>query len=385
MTTRMTTPFFALLAGVAAALWLAPSAAAALKLTVINESGRPQTRAVVYHEDANGERKNTLGTNANGMVPVGSIVKVVAGDRIRVTRHQQGTGCVPPEGKQGVVYRVPDPVPTQDTITLPDIVDVAAVPAHATAHDKEERLFVGLINRARKQAGLQPVELSTTASMIAFTHRQGCPSAREVLSDLSWPDSSEYLAGGGVVGSLWAPGARRAFDEIKRGNTHLGADRRMIGVVRHGTRWTYRLLRGCDPATYSLCGATGDYGLEPGTGPGGGGNASGPRPSGLRLAQVKQKRKKLRLIYRVKPAASGPAQLSIERPKRKAAKRLLRKRGSRYVLRLRGSRSKWIRVRISRPGSQQFRAAELCHRVKLKRIKGKKAKRWVAAKVRRCR
>lgn len=382
MNTRMTTPFFAILAGVAAALWLAPSAAAALKLTVLNESGRPQTGVVVYHEDANGERKNTLGTNANGMVPVGSIVKVVPGDRIRVTRHQQGTGCVPPEGKQGVVYRVPDPVPTQDTITLPDIVDVAAVPAHATAHDEEERLFVGLINRARKQAGLQPVELSTTASMIAFTHRQGCPSAREVLSDLSWPDSSEYLAGGDVFG---APGARGAFDEIKRGNTHLGADRRMIGVVRHGTRWTYRLLRGCDPATYPVCGATGDYGLEPGTGPGGGGNASGPRPSGLRLAQVKQKRKKLRLIYRVKPAASGPAQLSIERPKRKAAKRLLRKRGSRYVLRLRGSRSKWIRVRISRPGSQQFRAAELCHRVKLKRIKGKKAKRWVAAKVRRCR
>lgn len=383
MNTRMTTPFFALLAGVAAALWLAPSAAAALKLTVLNESGRPQTRVVVYHEDANGERKDTLGTNANGMVTVGTFSKLVAGDRIRFTRHQQGTGCVPPEGKQGVVYRVPDPVPTRDTMTLPDIVDVAAVPAHATAHDEEERLFVGLINRARKQAGLQPVELSTTASMIAFIHRQGCPSAREVLADLSWPDSSEYLAGGSVFG---APGARGAFDEIKRGNTHLGADRRMIGVVRHGSRWTYRLLRGCDdPEAYPVCGATGDYGLEPGGGPGGGGNASGPRPSGLRLAQVKQKRKKLRLIYRVKPAASGPARLSIERPKRKAAKRLLRKRGSRYVLRLRGSRSKWIRVRISRPGSQQFRAAELCHRVKLKRIKGEKAKRWVAAKVRRCR
>ena len=130
---------------------------------------------------------------------------------------------------------------------------------------------------------------------------------------------------------------------------------------------------------YPACEHTGDFGAPPRRK----GKGAGPGVKGTGLLQAKQKRRKLRVAYRIRDAEGRPRfWLEGKRGGKRALK--AKRKGAKYTLRLRASRRGWVRLRaeVLASGGEPVR---LCHRVKLKRVKGKAAKRWTKAKVRSCR
>lgn len=212
-----------------------------------------------------------------------AISGVAPGDQLHITR-DKNTSCPAPEGAAGVVYTVPNPVPSSATITLPSSSFASSDPAVSNP----ERGEVGLINQERAAAnatdGLTaaepgyrwPLQISTVLSDAADRYSNyleatggvsnddplahchaGSPASR--IIDRGYPYShsgyGEIISGCGS-----AYGAFNCWKEsIPHHANMLNPSWRVIGVGRVAGTWTADFQPACTIAC-ERAGLTGDYG-----------------------------------------------------------------------------------------------------------------------------
>jgi uncharacterized protein YkwD len=198
-----------------------------------------------------------------------------SGDELHITRDASGParGCSPPEA-HGVIYTVPSPAPANVTITLP----ASNGPANDPARSSTERGFVGLVNQARTQNGVPPLEIASVLSEAADRYSNysysvgvsgpalghcasGSPQSR--IIDVGYP-TNRYPSWG-EVGPFNAGTAHAAFDGFMASQPHqatlMNPSYRVIGIGRVGGIWTADLVSACNWASgCERAGLTGDYG-----------------------------------------------------------------------------------------------------------------------------
>ena len=392
---RFFTPVTVIFAAVLAALAApAPAQAAKIKIRVWNDAGLPQTAVSVF------KGGQTEGLPAARTVLGGiATLKVNPGDQLVISGI--GNKCKDKRGRV-ITYSVPDPVPTGEVdVTIPQLEETKNLPAQARGLSAAERRLVGKINAFRAKHGLEPMQISSTLSAGAFIRwtrlrkpngeKKDCPSLATVLGDLGWgTPTGSYFAYWGIPA---APSLETFMDYLRSDamarSEMLDSGIRYVGVSLTQNAWGAVFGSYCSTRVLGeeACGLTGDFGIPPkGSIGGDGAEGTGSAAPRLRLAQAKQKGKRVKLIYRIKRGASGKVRFALKDGRRERTLRAKRRPG-RYIVRVRARRGmRWASVIASfAPRDGRWKQASVCKRVKLKRTRGKRARQWVAVKVRSCR
>lgn len=216
------------------ALALAPAAAHAVDVRVVNERGIPQR--AMWSDDGSTPR---FMTDADGWIK-----GVEAGRTLKVTRSTSTQPCYrnpggAPEGAAGVEFAVTE---AGGTITLPN----ATGPSYRPESDEAERWIVGKINERRAQQGRPPVRISAVLNRVA-----DAVARKQFVESLSFPPPfcpvvviDWGFPGSGGYSSVDANGAdpRKAWEHwsdgsIRETSATLG-DWNAVGVGDGGGAWT---------------------------------------------------------------------------------------------------------------------------------------------------
>jgi uncharacterized protein YkwD len=373
----------------------APAGASALTLHVLNQSGVPQPAMVstpmVYENPTVQDYGQTdiWGRATN--------VDAYPGMQITVTRDVSGMApgdrCAPPEGPYGamtgpagVVYTVPNPVPADATVVLPNVTAPAA--GEQAAADASDEYLIGLINQLRAKLGLQPVTRSTvlTVSARRYVHyltvrgittpatddqahcSESAPWFR--AEDVGWPNTKvpEIEAYGDAT-------AKDAFTWWVNSPGHYGimTDPTMnaIGVGFEAEQWivdfgncqTNDLGQDDTPR----CGLTTDQGtLTPPPSQGennGGGNNDGRGTTTAQsphlTASLSHRGRNVTVLVRVAPGARGRVSVSATGGKTRAK---VRGRGGRYSFT--AKRGRWT-VRVSFAGQTGWKSQTVTRTIRI--------------------
>ncbi len=262
----------ALIAVTLAAVAAFPAAASAAKFQVVNDRGIAQ----YSYWNLNGAQY-WYATDGFGVKEIA----VAPGDVVRFTRTVNGPSSYPPpEGYAGQSYTVPDPVPSEVTITLPH-----TGPIYHPELSDAERWVIGKANERRAERGVAPLRVSTVLTAAADSMaRQSVIENRWPPSfltayqqDFGWPSGSGAALDAG--GSSPTNAIGHWTDGSVREDALVRATFDAIGVAEGGGWWIAQLST-CPSAAAARCGMTNDTGdptivLPPEGGGGGGGGGDG--------------------------------------------------------------------------------------------------------------
>ena len=240
------------------ALALAPAAAQAVDVRVVNERGIPQR--ALWSDD---------GSTPRFMTDVDGWIKdVEAGKTLKVTRSTLDPAKYPcyrntggaPEGPNGVEFAVTE---AGGTVTLPN----ATGPSYQPESSEAERWIVGKINERRAQQGKPPVRISAVLNRVADS-----VARRQFVDSLSFPPPfcpvvviDWGFPGGGSYSSVDANGTdpRKAWEHWSDGSVRetsatLG-DWNAVGVGDGGGAWT-AYFANCPEGLDARCEMSSDQG-----------------------------------------------------------------------------------------------------------------------------
>jgi len=92
--------------------------------------------------------------------------------------------------------------------------DLWSVPKHVLQHDRKERRLVGLLNRARERAGMQPLEISKTAAAVGHLFLRDDPQVPSLRTKLGITES-EWLYIAQAIAGLYPIGPQTAFEHLR--------------------------------------------------------------------------------------------------------------------------------------------------------------------------